>query len=178
VRGPGPLRAFYERVAWRRGNHIAAVAVARKLAVIIWHMLTKDEDYAGVRPALHAKKLRDLELRQWGPHRRDDGVRYLNVHGILFLVNYPPPLEPNLLRSVSAKSARSLSNLAFTSGGRYRAVALFARPDERGPRLAAANRHRLSPVDNAESHRLTPIFHRFPPVDKPASLWAADVSYP
>ena len=57
VRGPGPLRAFYERIARRRGNHIAAVAVARKLAVIVWHMLTKDEDYAGVRPALHAKKL-------------------------------------------------------------------------------------------------------------------------
>ena len=33
VRGPGPLRAFYQRIARRRGNHIAAVAVARKLAV-------------------------------------------------------------------------------------------------------------------------------------------------
>jgi hypothetical protein len=33
VRGLGPLRAFYQRVARRRGNHIAAVAVARKLAV-------------------------------------------------------------------------------------------------------------------------------------------------
>src|SRR5919112_1512077 len=33
VRGPGPLRAFYERVARRRGAHIAAVAVARKLSV-------------------------------------------------------------------------------------------------------------------------------------------------
>jgi transposase len=70
VRGPGPLRAFYQRVAARRGNHIAAVAVARKLAVIVWHMLTKAEDYAGVRPALHAKKLRDLELRSGQPERR------------------------------------------------------------------------------------------------------------
>ena len=40
VRGPGPLRAFYQRIARRRGNHIAAVAVARKLAVIIWHLLS------------------------------------------------------------------------------------------------------------------------------------------
>ena len=63
VRSPGPLRAFYERVARRRGNHIAAVAVARKLAVIIWHLLQKGEDYAWVRPALHARKIRDLELR-------------------------------------------------------------------------------------------------------------------
>jgi len=70
VRGPGPLRAFYQRVARRRGNHIAAVAVARKLAVIIWHLLRREEDYAWVRPALHAKKLRDLELRSGEPARR------------------------------------------------------------------------------------------------------------
>ena len=70
VRGPGPLRAFYQRVSSRRGNHVAAVAVARKLVVIVWHLLVKGEDYAGVRPALHAKKLRDLELRSGLPARR------------------------------------------------------------------------------------------------------------
>ena len=70
VRGPGPLRAFFQRVSTRRGPHIAAVAVARKLAVIIWHLLTRGEDYAWVRPALHAKKLRDLELRSGEPARR------------------------------------------------------------------------------------------------------------
>ena len=70
VRGPGPLRAFFQRVSTRRGPHVAAVAVARKLAVIIWHLLTRGEDYAWVRPALHAKKLRDLELRSGEPARR------------------------------------------------------------------------------------------------------------
>jgi transposase len=70
VRGPGPLRAFFQRVSARRGPHVAAVAVARKLAVIIWHLLTRGEDYAWVRPALHAKKLRDLELRSGEPARR------------------------------------------------------------------------------------------------------------
>ena len=70
VRGPGPLRAFFQRVSGRRGPHVAAVAVARKLAVIIWHLLTRGEDYAWVRPALHAKKLRDLELRSGEPARR------------------------------------------------------------------------------------------------------------
>ena len=70
VRGPGPLRAFFQRLSSRRGPHVAAVAVARKLAVIIWHLLTRGEDYAWVRPALHAKKLRDLELRSGEPARR------------------------------------------------------------------------------------------------------------
>lgn len=70
VRGPGPLRAFYERVRGRRGTHVAAVAAARKITVIVWHLLTRGEDYAWVRPALHAKKLRDLELRSGQPARR------------------------------------------------------------------------------------------------------------
>jgi transposase len=42
----------------------------RKLAVIVWHLLSRGEDYAWVRPALHAKKLRDLEFRSGLPVRR------------------------------------------------------------------------------------------------------------
>jgi transposase len=57
-------------VSARRGQHVAAVAVARKLAVLAWHLLRRGEDYAWVRPALHAKKLRDLELRAGHPPRK------------------------------------------------------------------------------------------------------------
>jgi hypothetical protein len=63
ARAPGPLRAFFLRVRARRGQHVAAVATARKLAVIIWHLLSKGESYAWARPALHARKLPDLELK-------------------------------------------------------------------------------------------------------------------
>ncbi|WFU71461.1 IS110 family transposase [Bradyrhizobium sp. CB2312] len=63
ARSPGPLRAFFRRVASRRGKHIAAVATARKLAMIIWHMLTKSTDYIWTRPALLARKFRSIELR-------------------------------------------------------------------------------------------------------------------
>jgi transposase len=37
-KAPGPLRAFYQRVRARRGMHIAAIATARKLAVLCWHL--------------------------------------------------------------------------------------------------------------------------------------------
>lgn len=70
VRAPGPLKAFYERVRARRGNHIAAVAVARKLTILVWHMLTKGEDYAWARPALMARKMRNLELAAGLPAKR------------------------------------------------------------------------------------------------------------
>ena len=63
ARAPGPLRAFFLRVRARRGQHVAAVATARKLAVIIGILLRKGESYAWARPALHARKLRDLELK-------------------------------------------------------------------------------------------------------------------
>ena len=33
ARSPGPLRAFFLRVSARRGQHVAAVATARKIAV-------------------------------------------------------------------------------------------------------------------------------------------------
>ena len=62
TRTTGPLRAFAERVASRRGVNVAAVAVARKLAVIAWHMLSRGEDYAFARPSLTREKLRRLEL--------------------------------------------------------------------------------------------------------------------
>ena len=45
ARAPGPLRAFFLRVRARRGQHVAAVATARKLAVLIWHLLSKGESY-------------------------------------------------------------------------------------------------------------------------------------
>jgi transposase len=63
ARAPGPLRGFFLRVQTKRGQHVAAVATARKLAILIWHLLTKNQSYLGARPALHARKLRDLELR-------------------------------------------------------------------------------------------------------------------
>src|SRR5436305_10130227 len=66
----GPLRAFFLRIRARRGHQIAAVAVARKLAVLCWHLLTKGADYQWARPALVANKLRTMELQAGQPVRK------------------------------------------------------------------------------------------------------------
>jgi transposase len=63
IKTPGPLRAFYQRIRARRGAQIAIVAVARKLAMLCWQLLTREQDYAYQRPTLVARKLRTLELR-------------------------------------------------------------------------------------------------------------------
>ena len=64
---PGPLRAFFERVRRTRGAAAAAVATARKLAVIIWHVLTEEKEYAFARPAFTAMKLRKTALKAGAP---------------------------------------------------------------------------------------------------------------
>jgi transposase len=67
VQQPGPLHAFYDRIRGRRGNKIAVVAVARKLAALFWSLLTRGEDYAHAQHSLTAKKLRLLEIRAGAP---------------------------------------------------------------------------------------------------------------
>jgi transposase len=62
ARTAGPLRAFHQRIAARRGANIATVAVARKLVIIAWHLLSRDERYAFMRPALFRQKIRRLGL--------------------------------------------------------------------------------------------------------------------
>jgi transposase len=73
VRYPSPLRAFGERIKARRGAGIATVAVARKLVVLFWHLLTSDQDYAFGRPSLTRQKLRRLELLAGAEPRRSGG---------------------------------------------------------------------------------------------------------
>jgi transposase len=68
IRSPGPLKAFGERVRAKRGANKAAVAVARKLAVLCWHLLTKEQDYAFGRPSLTAQKVRRLQLQAGAAH--------------------------------------------------------------------------------------------------------------
>ena len=56
VKAPGPLRAFYLRLRKKRNHNVAKTAVARKMAEIIWHLLTKDEDYLYQIPRLTQEK--------------------------------------------------------------------------------------------------------------------------
>ncbi|MDQ7777111.1 IS110 family transposase [Paracoccus aminovorans] len=64
---PGPLRAFFLRIKDRKGHNVAAVATARKIAALIWQLLTKEAPYRWARPAFVAMKMRKLELRAGAP---------------------------------------------------------------------------------------------------------------
>lgn len=57
VRVPGPFRAFFERLRRRKPHNVAITAVARKIVVLVWHMLTEREDYRYSPPAQTRSKL-------------------------------------------------------------------------------------------------------------------------
>jgi hypothetical protein len=67
---PGPLRAFFQRVRARRGAQIAVTATSRKLAVLFWHLLTRQQDYVFGRPAMTRNKIRRLELLAGAPAQK------------------------------------------------------------------------------------------------------------
>ncbi|SEP41581.1 Transposase IS116/IS110/IS902 family protein [Methylobacterium sp. UNC300MFChir4.1] len=70
AKAPGPLHAFFVRVRAQRGHQIAAVATARKLAVLCWHLLIKEANYLWGRPAFVANKIRGLELQAGQPQKK------------------------------------------------------------------------------------------------------------
>ncbi len=63
IDAPSPLHAFFRRVQRRRGTQAALVAVARKLVVIVWHVLTSDGRYLFERATIAREKRRDLERK-------------------------------------------------------------------------------------------------------------------
>lgn len=50
IRASGELRAYYERIKSRQGANGAKAAVARKLAHLVWHVLTERRPYEERRP--------------------------------------------------------------------------------------------------------------------------------
>ena len=54
------MMAHYERIKKRRPPQVAITRVAKKMPVIIWTILTRNEAYESRDKGLHAAKLRRL----------------------------------------------------------------------------------------------------------------------
>jgi len=52
-------QAVYQSIAKRRGNGVAMVAVARKLLVVIWHLLTHEVPYRYLNSSTFTRKLKE-----------------------------------------------------------------------------------------------------------------------
>jgi transposase len=70
----GPLGYFFNKLRRRKNYNIAICAVARKLAILSWHLLTTGLPYRYAKPDTVAGKLSKLRIAGTGMRRRT-GVR-------------------------------------------------------------------------------------------------------
>ena len=59
---PGPIGAFFRRIAKKKNRNVAVVAVAHKLVVLAWHMLNNNEPYRYAQPKTLQAKLSRLRI--------------------------------------------------------------------------------------------------------------------
>jgi len=55
-----PITASYFKIKNKKGHNVAVVALARKLIVVVWHMLKKQQPYRYAKPERVAEKLKIL----------------------------------------------------------------------------------------------------------------------
>ena len=67
---PGPLGHFFRRLMKKKGRNVAVVAAARKLAMIAWTMLMRNEPYRYAIPRSTETKLAKLRVKATGQRRK------------------------------------------------------------------------------------------------------------
>jgi transposase len=66
---PGPLGAFFRKIARKKNRNVAIVATAHKLATLVWHLLINNEPYRYAQPQTLEAKLSRLRIRATGEKR-------------------------------------------------------------------------------------------------------------
>ena len=72
---PGPLGAFFRRIAKKKNRNVAVVAVAHKLVVLAWHMLHNNEPYRYAQPKTLQAKLSRLRILATQQKRKGGNVK-------------------------------------------------------------------------------------------------------
>jgi transposase len=58
----GTLYSFFKRVAYKKGRAAAITATARKLAVIIWNMVVKKQEYKPIEETIYIEEIKRKKL--------------------------------------------------------------------------------------------------------------------
>ena len=59
----GALHQFFKRIEFKKGKQAAITAVARKLAVIIWNMMTKKTPYICIQEEEYLMRIREKQIK-------------------------------------------------------------------------------------------------------------------
>ena len=115
---PGPLGNFFRKLATRKSRNVAIVAVARKLVVIAWHMLKKNEPYRYALPDSTKTKLSRLRVAGTRKPRRGGSPK-----GSARPQHYGEGLGRNVPALDEVLSSESLPPLQPLSAGEQRQLA-------------------------------------------------------
>jgi transposase len=71
----GALAAFFQRIAYKKGRLAAVTATARKLAVIVWQMLTKKQVFTYLGQTAYQAKVRGQQVKHLQRKIKKLGIR-------------------------------------------------------------------------------------------------------
>jgi transposase len=109
-KAPGPLRAFYLRIKKKRNHNVAVVALARKLAELVWHLLTKEEDYIYSIPRLTDQKR--ARVRQLARATKSSGETKGKPRSPLYGTGIPGRwVKTEIIRQASRRSEETYSQV-------------------------------------------------------------------
>jgi hypothetical protein len=100
-----PLAATYHRVRRKKGHNVAVSALARKLVVLVWHMLTNQEPYRYAPVPRTRQKLRRLTP---DAPRVGRGKIPSTLDAVCVEAGIPTPSVPSIAERRTAKSNRAL----------------------------------------------------------------------
>ena len=71
----GSLNAFFKRKAYQKGRGAAITATARKLAVIVWHMLMHKSDYKPMSEEIYEEKIKKKTIANINRKMKRFGIK-------------------------------------------------------------------------------------------------------
>ena len=112
-KGGSPLIASYHRLRRKKGHNVAVTALARKLVVVVWHVLTSREPYRYAPTTQTRKKLRRLAL---GAPRTPKGKVPESLEAIYAEAGLPELSPPSPGERRAARSNRIALSRMRTAG--------------------------------------------------------------
>jgi transposase len=87
-----PITASYYKIKNKKGHNVAVTALARKLIVVVWHMLTKQQPYRYAKPERVAEKLKMLHPEL--PNRYNVIQEKISTEDIYWFAKLPSLEQP------------------------------------------------------------------------------------
>jgi len=83
------LKMHFNKIAYRRSREAAVTAVARKIAVIVWHMLTHKVGYIPIDSSVYNNRMKQKKIKKITKDMAKFNITFkeLSMHNDMVLSN-------------------------------------------------------------------------------------------